>query len=569
MASPEAAIPQTDAQAATQALQGFSDLLDSVRMGDRRQVGDIRIGNRDALDQTGALLQPLREPNSDVMRRIEAGEQIAPTARTLDNYRDLLRNAGVNNPDQLARETLTRLERLFAHLPESERRQAALGQMERMTRAMSEILTGSRGQGDPLGTTERRNMVIGLALRMSNPERWGNQGNHNTCALQSFQRLLMQGRDPARIIEQAAMVANMGYATFNGRRVEVDPRSLIPDSESRIDPQSRLVNGRIRDGRDMGGHVIDALLGQFNADLQGPNRIYMAANAHLLGQLGERNTTGEAQFVRLPNGTYRVESNCPNVSLLDSAILARALGLPEGSVVAHESLYQQTLQIMARESPETLARFNADPAIQRMIQRFSSAQDLRSHLRNLETGHSMSGFLAVNASHLPEGAMQGHALHALLIALNSDGSFRLDNNWGDNHDRSLISDAQVLLATDLNQWGRGSPGPGPGPDLNPDRSDLPPNRQEPDDFIFDNGDKRGSPNYPENVRERRAQVERELNEERQRDRSIENRDRVQREINVWRQAHQQFEQEYAAWRANPQGPPPSFDLILYMWRWRT
>lgn len=334
-------------------------------------------------------------------------------------------------------------------------------QMARMARAMDSILNPETASAlNRMSPEMRQNLAVDLAQRMADPEKYGNQGAHMTCALQSIEKQALMGKDPARMAEMLAGVVNNGYAQVNEidpktgqpRIVEVDSRSLTPDAESRMNP----ANFGGRDVRGMAGHTMDALFGQLVADKKSeaertPGKyVYFASGANDVqgGAFRGRSDTGEGLFERNGNTLTKFVDGSPVMTLVDKARLSNALGLPEGSLFLHRSMAGDLQSL--------------PPELRKQFFVFDNADQLKDGLKNLQLRGGV-GEIRVNAPFLPGGGMSGHGLHSVNIRVDDNGKLVLDNNWGTSKDQEISADA-LLLATNAERWGNAKFRPaGPNP----------------------------------------------------------------------------------------------------------
>lgn len=585
----------TELQMNTEALYRGDTLGNNIRgritptPGDRRGIGP-----------DGRPLPP-GEARTDAMRAVEKGEKVEPPPRdrqaAIDSYVQVLEASGVRDARRVAEQTYDRMAARFKDMPAGDN-QPPMGaeaadlrareQMARMTRAMTEMLTGNRGAGDPLGSSERQLLVADLALRMSDPERFANQGAHNTCALQTLQKQMMEGGDPARFAEHLANIANLGRTTVidrNGqeRTVNIDSRGLVPDAEAREHPQDKIEGNLVRDGRGMAGLLGDAFLGQLAADLRSPGSIYMAANARGLDVPGTRGNTDEGTF-RNVGGRLVWEHNSPMMTCADTARVSWAVGLPPGSAFIHNSLEGDLAGLPAH--------------IRNQYTVFNSAADLHAKLTAFQTRYGMSGELTVNAPFLPGGGARGHGMHSVNIranALGPDGrvTFNLDNNWQTGRDLANLSAGQLLFATDRNRWVPGSTPP-EGDHINPslDGGRVPidqvtPGRapglsdhyagNDPRHVETERPDRDTAEQYRKRVQELKdaaqKEAERQLqtlkDQQAQRGGAVPEQTRqlmeqLQQDIHDYNEAQQRFQRLYQVWQGNDySGNAPNFNAILY------
>ncbi len=436
-------------------------------------------------------------------------------------------------------------------------------QLARMTRGMEALLRPDLSESpnamNILSDRDRRNMVVDIAQRLADPEKYGNQGTHHTCSTQAIQKLVLQGKDPASAVEMLAGAANNQVAMLRGQPVRIDNRSLTPDHESSQDPST--FGGR--DVRGMAGHVLDAIYGQAIADhasTPGNRLVYMASGAHLVenGAFQGRTRTGEGMFRVDETGRFtRLITDSPMTSVANEAYLTHALGLPPGSLFIHRSMADHIGSL-----PQHL---------QDQITMFDNTQGLRTTLRRLETEHGRAiGHLRVNAPFLPEGGMSGHGFHAVNIGLNGD-RLTLDNNWGINRDHTSINDDQLMLAVDLGRQGPGAQrvmrdGPN-GPVYG-----------RPDVFTPTGPGTGRAPNEEPDVYQRRIEQLREQRQQETQSRLKElaekprlttperqERDQLLQQSRLMDRVHNEFNRAYREWlRTDPKtrGNEPSFDWYL-------
>ncbi|MBX9666013.1 MAG: hypothetical protein K2X93_00285 [Candidatus Obscuribacterales bacterium] len=396
------------------------------------------------------------ETQKEVLEGNKISEKDLSTDKVKKDYSDTLQKSGMSktDADKLTEDTYKRLSSLDPkHLDGSPEQQ-----MARMNRAFDEMLKGKSG---PLSETDRANAVKDLAHRVADPGKYGNQGRHNTCALQSLQTQMLQAGDPARLVEHISSVANLGYANMKDgdvtRKVEVDARSLIPDEESRenFDTNFHGTKGK----RGMGGHIGDALLGQMVADNKtleefGENSdqryIYLAGNADQLGGPNDHGHTGEGLFLKSKNADgsnkYDFIKDSPGVSFRELAILNKQTG-NQGGLFLHEGVAK-----------------GWDPPKDLNVHIFKDEKDLKQQLKQFQKDTGKMGQVGVNAPFLPGGGENGHGAHAMLFGVNKDGSFIAKNSWGAKHNFSSLSDEALAKATDPSKWvvKRGALGPAPG-----------------------------------------------------------------------------------------------------------
>lgn len=412
-------------------------------------------------------------------------------AGVIADYASTLRRAGMSEAEanRISESTYARMKKDAA---ENHLKGSPEAQMTRANEAHNEILDkiGVRsdgrledGQKDYLNQKDRQNIVKDSAARLENPDKFVNQGEHMTCALESLNKQQLEAGDPALAAERLASVVNRGYATIkedgeNGkeRKVHVASMSFMPDAESRkdFDPAYHGDAGK----RGMAGHVWDSLAGQTAADLkaerehlptsaEGINQakyVYMAAHSSAIGGRASQTSTNEGLFERGKNGSLSLIADSPNVSLWDVVHLNKAMGGKDGAVFASTSLLQN--------GDKPPAGYPSDL----IITAFNGPQDLHSKLTAYEKRTGQSGQLGVNAPFLPGGGENGHGMHAMNIRANKDGkTFKLDNNWGSSQDLSAVDFDKVDKATNANRWGGGTvPNDGtvfgPGSGRNPNES---------------------------------------------------------------------------------------------------
>lgn len=430
--------------------------------------------------------------NSDYARRMAGTDKVNVTDSTrqpdltkegvLKDYNQTLRRAGFSEADarRISDSTYARLQKdaqdgHLAGTPEE--------QMRRMDTAHREILDkppGGKlkdGQTDYLSAEDRQNIVKDSALRTENPDKYVNQGKHMTCALQSMGKQQLEAGDPAKVAERTRDLVNNGFtsATEQDRRgpngevipgqtrvVHVDSLSLKPDSEA---SQAVTVQNH-GDKQGAAGQVDAAFAGQLAADLKSEreggitsasgiekaSNVYMAAHATSRGAKSWQTSTNEGVFSRDEKGKLTYEGDGPQVGIWDVAHLNRAAGGADGAVFASSSLFRDG----TGETPPP----GYPPDLK--ISTFRNTDELRAKLGEFQKETGQSGQLGVNAPFLPGGGRNGHGMHAVNISLNADGSFKMDNNWGAGKDHARISDRDVDIATNKDNWK--VPGGGRAPD---------------------------------------------------------------------------------------------------------
>lgn len=451
------------------------------------------LGNR--IDQLGGNVQsrnleerPEERTRTEERKRIEDRTSIEDRTRVTDraeipeltrdgvlkDYSETLRRAGFSEAEaqRISENTYARLQKAGAegHLKGSPEEQ-----MKRMDTAHREILEkqpGGRlkdGQVDYLTAADRQNIVKDSALRTENPDRYVNQGQHMTCALHSIGKQELEAGDPAKVAERTRDLANNGFTTAREqdrkgpkgeiipgkeRVVHVDSLSLKPDFEA-----SRTVNSQnYGDNGKQGpaGQIYAAFAGQLAADLksereggrtsadgiENASNVYMAAHAGERGARSSQTSTNEGLFTRDARGKLRYEGDGPQVGIWDVAHLNKAIGGADGAVFASTSLFRDGKGL----TPP--AGYPADLR----ISTFKNTDELRQKLGEFQRETGQSGQIGVNAPFLPGGGRNGHGMHAMNISLNPDGSFRLDNNWGAKNDLARVSDRDVDIATNRENW---------------------------------------------------------------------------------------------------------------------
>ncbi|MDX2108504.1 MAG: hypothetical protein SFY67_19070 [Candidatus Melainabacteria bacterium] len=415
---------------------------------------DSSIYRRETADKRGIATDTNRIPSEDpkagsVMERLLKGDKSTPTVDS--DYLDPKKQLEVfkrSQPGMTDEQALKYQQDILKRLSEKGDRLNGTPeeQLARMTQALDAILDPTKaGAGnqalDRMSEADRKNLVKDFLMRMSNPEAFVNQGAHNTCALNSMQKLVMQGNDPAKLAEQLAGVVNNGFTyvtnpeTGQPQKVEVHSASLRPDHESRRPPTDTGDNQT----RGMAGQAIDALLGQMAADNQGridgKKYVYLAANAgDFTG--GSRSQTGEGLFEANNQGALtRFVDDSPQMTLVAKAQLARGLDLPPGVNFIHSSMINEI-------PPSMIDQFTVFHDETELKAKFAEY----TRLTGMKTAE-----MRVNAPYLPGQRMAGHGLHSVNISIDSAG-VKVDNHWGDGHDLTL-SKLQLETATDSNRWG--------------------------------------------------------------------------------------------------------------------
>lgn len=430
------------------------------------KVGDSKVEGKTKISDTTAVEKTKIDDRT--------GQPELTRESVLKDYSETLKRAGFSETDaqRISENTYARLQKAGAegHLKGSPEEQ-----MKRMDTAHREILDkqqGGRlrdGQTDYLTNADRQNIVKDSALRTENPDKYVNQGQHMTCALHSMGKQELEAGDPAKVAERTRDLVNNGFTTAkeqdrkgpNGeiipgkeRVVQVDSLSLKPDFEA-----SRTVNSQnYGDNGKQGpaGQVYAAFAGQLAADLKSEreggrtsaegihnaSNVYMAAHAGERGARSSQTSTNEGVFSRDSQGKLHYEGDGPQVGIWDVAHLNKANGGADGAVFASASLFRDGKGL----TPP--AGYPADLK----ISTFKNTDELRQKLGEFQRETGQSGQIGVNAPFLPGGGRNGHGMHAMNISLNADGSFKLDNNWGSNKDLARVSDRDVDIATNKENW---------------------------------------------------------------------------------------------------------------------
>lgn len=470
--------------------------------GQQKKGGKVESGEqKGSLDKTKATAGERKIDDPKVDEKIKPAEKAGlektkvgdKTERpelnkelVLSDYSDTLRRAGFSEAEA-QRVTENTYARLKKEESEGHLKGSAEEQMQRMNTAHREILDkpqGGRltdGQVDYLTASDRKNIVKDSAMRTENPDKYVNQGQHMTCALHSMGKQELEAGDPANVAERTRDLVNNGYTiakeqdrtgpngeTIPGKErvVQVDSLSLKPDFEANrtVNSQNYGDNGK----QGPAGQVYAAYAGQLAADLKSEreggktsaegihnaSNVYMAAHANERGARSSQTSTNEGVFSRDDKGRLHYEGDGPQVGIWDVAHLNRANGGADGAVFASASLFRDG----KGETPPP----GYPPDLK--ISTFKNTDELRQKLSNFQNETGQSGQLGVNAPFLPGGGRNGHGMHAMNISLNSDGSFKLDNNWGAKNDLGRVSDRDVDIATNKANWNIPGGGGGRVPD---------------------------------------------------------------------------------------------------------
>ena len=473
--------------------QGTGDRPNVVRNG---QVVFSKLDGYDGnakFDENGNPKDGAQDAATDAVkegkdtRKDASDSSSGDTKKALDSYSKTLERAGYSE-----REAKELTNKTFANFEKQERKDVhdgtdahlkgtAVEQMKRLDKASQNILDkngvqidsqGNRtlkdGQKDYLSDHDRQNMVRDLANRFADPKENVVQGKHFTCALESMQKQLIQGGDPAALAESVSSMVNTGKAQIHDRQgktrtVEVDSRSWAPDAESAKNFQSSFGANDIRGGF---GQACDALTGQVMADrkaerqglpssangLENATYKYMTAHADSIDP-SAKTQTGEGLFAKGRDGQYRIEHamgsdgkmqavDSPGAGLWDVADTNRAMGGAEGAIFAHRNFAGVGRPPAGEGYPSDLR-----------ISTFGSEAELSQKLTEFERKNGQSAQLLVDAPYLPGGGQAGHGLHVLNLSMNADGkTYDIDNNWSQGQDLEKVGYAAIDKSTNPNNW---------------------------------------------------------------------------------------------------------------------
>ena len=422
--------------------------------------------SRDAADASGEAGGEVGQEGSD--HSPDAGDKPSAerTEQAIKDYTETLQGLGLSEQEaaDVAKTTFDRLSKLEG---EGHLKGSAVEQLERTNKAIGEVADGS----GPLGQDMRRDTALGMAYDMADPNKYANQGKHNSCALHSNYKQNLQGGDPAAQMEAMRDLANTGKATFieqtpNGpksRTVEIDAANFQPDGESR-QPFSKDTHGT-KGARHMAGQLADAMYGQMSADLRFEREqaagtlpegttgyTYVTANADALGARPGQSRTGEGLFRDSAAG-HQFIGGSPEVNIWDVAHLNHAMGGETGAVFAHENLVGKN-GTPPDGYPDHLR-----------ITTFNEG-NIKQKLGEFQDKTGQMAQIGVNAPYLRGGGMSGHGMHAMNAGLDENGNIVMDNNWGSEHDLANVSAAELDLAANPEEWKNqgGGAGGGSGPE---------------------------------------------------------------------------------------------------------
>lgn len=301
--------------------------------------------------------------------------------------------------------------------------------------------------GEKIYSQEDQNKIIeDMARSAADPEKYVNQGRHNTCVAQS-NRLSHMTTDPADAVRIGRELATTGSTVFKGaagdqpRKIDIDEKSMRFDSEARAADDTTTGEGG-KQGPFGQLYALAAVKGalQIRAERQSPG----GDIAYSYEQLPEvsKEDSGERTFQlsKKPDGTYEKKQvgECPTMTAADSCDMARlTMGETDGLMIQRD-----TMKALAIPEHEGINTFGDGEELERI------ASDYQER-----TGRPPRFF--VDGNRLPdrEPRTAEPALHQMAMRYKQQSATFDDDGqtWGTKYDRPgkdmTISD--VIAATSI------------------------------------------------------------------------------------------------------------------------
>lgn len=312
--------------------------------------------------------------------------------------------------------------------------------------AITDIVTNNRDGGrrdSGLSDAERKIVAAGLINNAARPQDI-DQGFHNTCNVTTIEEGLFT-ENPASAAAKVKEIALYGqYTGRDGKTINVPPDAMRQDGESSgsQDKDSR---------RNFASQLLQ--MGMINHYLQPRGQYYTQV------QPTDRRDTGERLMALGPNGEFsqravldpstRKEMRHPDFDAYKVGEVGKQAGIDGQFVFAHTSF----------------ARSGDNGS----VKTFGSPQELEASMKNRKWG-----ILVVNSADKlftgTEGKGGAGGGHVVSLHNNGDGTFKLSNQWGREHDQNGLTASNLMQATLKYADGR-NPGPGGRPvsPENPDR----------------------------------------------------------------------------------------------------
>lgn len=312
--------------------------------------------------------------------------------------------------------------------------------------AITDIVTNNRDgnrRDSGLSDAERKTVAAGLMNNAARPQDI-DQGFHNTCNVTTIEEGLFT-ENPASAAAKVKEIALYGqYTGRDGKTINVPPDALHADFEA--------TGSQDKDGkRNYASQLLQ--MGMINHYLQPRGQYYTQV------QSTDRRDTGERLMAMGPGGTFS-----------DRAVLDPA----NGKEMRHPDLDAYKVGEIGKQagidgqfvfSHTSYARKGDDGS----VKTFGSPQELEAAMKNRKWGILVvnSGDKLFTGTSGKGGAGGGHVVS---LHNNGDGTFKLSNQWGKEHDQDGLTASNLMQATLKYADGR-NPGPGGRPvsPENPDR----------------------------------------------------------------------------------------------------
>lgn len=313
--------------------------------------------------------------------------------------------------------------------------------------AITDIVTNNRDgrRGDSgLSDAERKTVAAGLINNAARPQDI-DQGFHNTCNVTTIEEGLFT-ESPASAAAKVKEIALYGqYTGRDGKTINVPPDALRADREA--------TGSQDRDGqRNYASQLLQ--MGMINHYLQPKGQYYTQV------QPTDRRDTGERLMAMGPGGTFsdravldptsKQAMRHPDLDAYKVGEIGKQAGIDGQFVFSHTSFAR-----------------NGDNG---SVKTFGSPQELEAAMKNRKWGILVvnSGDKLFTGTSGKGGAGGGHVVS---LHNNGDGTFKLSNQWGKEHDQNGLTANNLMQATLKYHDSRNQPGPGGRPvsPENPDR----------------------------------------------------------------------------------------------------
>jgi|AGTN01.2.fsa_nt_gi hypothetical protein len=304
--------------------------------------------------------------------------------------------------------------------------------------AITDIVTNNRDgsrRDSGLSDAERKTVAAGLMNNAARPQDI-DQGFHNTCNVTTIEEGLFS-ENPASAAAKVKQIALYGqYTGRDGKTINVPPDALHADREA--------AGSQDKDGqRNYASQLLQ--MGMINHYLQPRGQYYTQV------QSTDRRDTGERLMAMGPGGEFSPravldpatgkEMRHPDLDAYKVGEIGKQAGIDGQFVFAHTSFAR-----------------NGDNG---SVKTFGSSQELEAAMKNRKWGILVvnSGDKLFTGTSGKGGAGGGHVVS---LHNNGDGTFKLSNQWGKDHDQDGLTANNLMQATLKYADGR-NPGPGGRP----------------------------------------------------------------------------------------------------------